>query len=81
MTYFLAELNKANEAISRVRELHQQDGDYCAVCERRGGGYSSGQRIPYPCPTIEALNGDTVTLERDDDHDSRREYFQDEDLG
>jgi hypothetical protein len=76
------ELNKQKaEAIQRVRELHfpsnqysTWDGKTLPFCETCDGE-------PYPCPTIKALDGDTATLERDDDHDSRREYFRDEDLG
>jgi hypothetical protein len=45
-------------AVARVRELHQQDGDYCAVCARVGGGYSGGYRAVWPCDTIVALDGE-----------------------
>jgi len=48
----------ADNAVARVRELHQQDGDYCAVCARVGGGYSGGYRTVWPCDTIVALDGE-----------------------
>jgi hypothetical protein len=42
-------------------------------------GVTAWYKIVHDC--LKALDGDTATLERDDDHDSRREYFRDEDLG
>jgi len=65
------------KAINCVRELHAKDHHgYCTYCYTYMGTASF-----YPCPTIKTLDGDVATLERDDDHDSRREYFRDEDLG
>ena len=52
MTYFLAELNQAREAIQRVREMHGPidiDGDLeCRECPMSA----------YPCRTIKALDGE-----------------------
>ena len=50
MTYFLARANQAEEAIERVRELHQTEKDnpkaeWCEECFAK-----------YPCPTIKALD-------------------------
>jgi hypothetical protein len=60
MTYFLAELNEAKEAIQRVRELHspiphpyQEEFQLCSHC----GNEVDGSWI-YPCPTIKALDGE-----------------------
>ncbi|MGA4942157.1 hypothetical protein [Streptomyces cinereoruber] len=46
--------------MARVRALHQQyrfagddTTDYCAHCNQISGGW-----IPWPCPTIAALEGD-----------------------
>ncbi|GGW15720.1 hypothetical protein GCM10018980_52060 [Streptomyces capoamus] len=39
-------------AIARVRALHREEYGSCAHCTREDG-------VPYPCPTIRALNGDT----------------------
>lgn len=58
MTYFLAQANKAEKAIARIRELHAQDGDYCAVCYNKGGSYASASRAVWPCVTIETLEGE-----------------------
>lgn len=61
-------LHKASEAIKRVRELHQPDKDYpeqctaCCVPEDTGEFGACGIAIPspYPCATIQALDGETV---------------------
>ena len=78
MTYFQAELNEAQEAIQRVRELHKAsaNGLVCVHCL----DYDN-EDAAYRCPTIRALDGDTDTLEREDDHDSRNDWHRDEDLG
>ncbi|MEW2187685.1 hypothetical protein AB0900_30840 [Streptomyces cellulosae] len=39
------------EAVTRVRALHQQEGDYCAICTTDYGRLCA----PWPCPTIKAL--------------------------
>lgn len=70
MRYFLAELNKAREAIERVRQLHQpiENGEWephCSHC-REGVGYVDF--VDYPCPTIKALDGDT-NVQSDREHD------------
>ncbi|MFK3734044.1 hypothetical protein ACI2LJ_27685 [Streptomyces sp. NPDC088090] len=46
-------------AIARVRALHEQyrfggdeTTDYCAHCNQISGGW-----VPYPCPTLRALDG------------------------
>jgi len=83
------ELNRQKtETIQRVRELHKQVTQDNAACGDIDccGEYEESEecadcQCEYPCPTIRALDGDVATLERDDDHDSRREYFRDEDLG
>lgn len=48
----LAEMHVAASArIKRVRELHRDDYGSCAECTHEYG-------VPYPCPTIRALNGE-----------------------
>lgn len=42
-----------NRAISAVRELHRKDDKECATCRDAYGDY-----LRYPCPTIQALDGD-----------------------
>ncbi|MFD8234031.1 hypothetical protein ACFV20_19385 [Streptomyces sp. NPDC059696] len=42
----------AEAAVARVRALHYQDGDYCAICTTDFGRLSA----PWPCPTIRALD-------------------------
>jgi hypothetical protein len=58
MTYFQAQLNEALEAIQRVRELHTlivEQAQCCKDCEYR---YCSDCDQDYPCPTIQALDGE-----------------------
>ncbi|WP_318201091.1 hypothetical protein [Streptomyces sp. SCL15-4] len=50
-------------AAARVRALHQQyrfagddTTDYCAHCNQISGGW-----IPWPCPTVQALDGERAT--------------------
>ena len=57
----LIELSKAKAATERVRELHKPIREFCIEC-------SNGKKlnetdelfmaIPYPCPTIQALDGE-----------------------
>ena len=49
---------KLKSAIERVRELHQRDEDdeACILCTELIQG--EGLFVYYPCPTIDALNGD-----------------------
>lgn len=60
----LAELRKLTEAIERVRELHKKSsyGNHCPFCtdairdvdlDHWWHGY-----VNYPCPTIQALDGE-----------------------
>ena len=42
---------RAEAAIVRVRDLHYQDGDHCAICTEDFGRLNA----PWPCPTIRAL--------------------------
>lgn len=44
------EPNSAEAAIARVRALHKEEYGSCAECTRV-------HAVPYPCPTIRALNG------------------------
>ncbi|GAP46915.1 hypothetical protein [Streptomyces azureus] len=44
--------DQAEAAIARVRALHYQDGDYCALCTTDFGRLSA----PWPCGTIRALD-------------------------
>jgi hypothetical protein len=47
----LAEMHAAASArIKRVRALHREDYGSCAECTHESG-------VPYPCPTIRALDG------------------------
>lgn len=56
-------------AVARIRGLHQQyrfagddTTDYCAHCNQISGGW-----IPWPCPTIRALDGEQpVVVEQPD---------------
>lgn len=41
------------EAVDRILALHQQDGEYCAICTTDYGRLCA----PWPCPTIQALAG------------------------
>jgi hypothetical protein len=45
---------QAEATVARVRALHQQEGDYCAICTEDYGRLSA----PWPCPTIRALDGE-----------------------
>jgi len=56
MTYFLARANKAEEAIERVRELHvpKEYENTCKTCDKTDMGVT----VPYPCPTIQALDNE-----------------------
>jgi hypothetical protein len=45
---------RAEAALDRVRAVHPQEGDYCAVCTEDFGRLSA----PWPCPTIRALDGE-----------------------
>ncbi|MFC8832327.1 hypothetical protein ACFT8V_03895 [Streptomyces griseoincarnatus] len=45
---------RAEAALDRVRALHPQEGDYCAICTTDYGRLSA----PWPCPTIRALDGE-----------------------
>lgn len=60
-------------AIQRVREL----------AEKLQNKEAFHQLTAWACAEeiLKALNVDTDTLERDDDHDSRRDDYQEEDLG
>jgi hypothetical protein len=42
------------QAINRVRQLHKPSlsGNLCCHCENSEGAWN-----PYPCPTIQALDG------------------------
>jgi hypothetical protein len=61
----LAELPAPTDqtAVARVRSLHQQyrfagddTRDYCSHCNQISGGW-----IPWPCPTVQALDGEQAT--------------------
>jgi len=56
MTYFQAIANELQEAIDRVRELHvpKDHENTCKVCDHG----DTDRRVPYPCPTIQALDTD-----------------------
>ncbi|MET9813192.1 hypothetical protein [Streptomyces sp. NPDC006355] len=43
---------QAEAAIARVRNLHHQDGDHCAICTTDFGRLNA----PWPCDTIRALD-------------------------
>jgi hypothetical protein len=45
------EIRMLDEAIQRVRELHERKGNICLECADTGWG-------TYPCPTIKALDGE-----------------------
>ncbi len=45
---------RAEAALDRVRALHPQEGDYCAICTTDYGRLSA----LWPCPTIRALDGE-----------------------
>lgn len=47
----------AEAAIARVRALHKEEYGCCAEC-------TSVHAVPYPCPTIRALDGDTTSKEQ-----------------
>ena len=58
VTMPIEELRKLTQAVARVRELHKpyDAGSYgisCFECE------VGDVPVPYPCPTIEALDGDS----------------------
>jgi hypothetical protein len=53
----LIQYKEMREAIVRVRELHQQDGNYCTYCADLGA-YGNPKEAEYPCPTIKALDGE-----------------------
>jgi hypothetical protein len=40
-------------AVSRVRALHREEFGCCSHCTR-------ADAVPYPCPTIRALNGEAL---------------------
>ena len=45
------------DAIRRVRKLHKsEDGNFCDHCEY--GDVFGYDLVPYPCPTIKALDGE-----------------------
>lgn len=56
----VADLEEAQAAIQRVRELHREvEGPgftYCKHCDRIGGGIFG--TCEWPCETIRALDGD-----------------------
>jgi hypothetical protein len=54
MTYFQAIANELQEAIDRVRELHvpKEYENTCKTCDKTDMGVT----VPYPCPTIQALD-------------------------
>ena len=65
MTFFQAEMNKAQEAIQRVRELHKEfagnisgELELCDICHD-----ANGEALNYPCPTIKALDGEIGSVE------------------
>lgn len=47
----------AEAAIARVRALHYQDVDHCAICTTDFGRLSA----PWPCPTIRTLDSKEPT--------------------
>lgn len=47
----------AEAAITRVRQLHREEYGCCEHCTR-------ADSVPYPCPTIRALDGDTTSKEQ-----------------
>jgi hypothetical protein len=60
---------RAQAALDRVRALHPQEGDYCAVCTTDFGRLSA----PWPCPTIRAIGEEpapapAATQATDDEH-------------
>lgn len=57
MKYTESYIEKQLEAIQRVRELHKnwQERGLCEHCEDSNAG--SGM-MKYPCPTIQALDGE-----------------------
>ncbi|MEU3507700.1 hypothetical protein ABZ733_07190 [Streptomyces longwoodensis] len=46
------ELDSADAAVARVRALHREECGSCEHCTR-------ADSVPYPCPTIRALDGGT----------------------
>ena len=40
-------------ALRAVVELHKPDGNNCPHCAEYA--YDAGMRVPYPCPTIQAI--------------------------
>jgi hypothetical protein len=49
--------HRAEQALARVRELHREEYGSCEHCTR-------ADSVPYPCPTIRALDGDTISKEQ-----------------
>jgi hypothetical protein len=61
MTYFQAQAGKLQEMIDRVRELHVMVTDEgFGQCEACRSFYEI--RKSWPCPTIKALDGDTIEV-------------------
>ena len=53
----IADMMALTNAIARVRELHNQIGDYCGYCADIGS-CCNPKDFEYPCPTIRALDGE-----------------------
>lgn len=50
-------IRNLEQAIQRVRELHNQIGEYCGYCADIGS-CCNPKDFEYPCPTIKALDGE-----------------------
>lgn len=57
MKWTEAYISKNLRAIQRVRELHtpKEYENTCKTCDKTDMGVT----VPYPCPTIKALDGDS----------------------
>lgn len=62
LVWDLQDASEFYEAIQRVRELHKPfmwdftPGVFCSVCLTQAGKITV--QVDYPCPTIQALDGD-----------------------
>jgi hypothetical protein len=56
LEYALEEINFLKASIQRVRELHvpKEYENTCKTCDKTDMGVT----VPYPCPTIKALDGE-----------------------
>ena len=54
MKYTEAYIESQLASIQRVRELHKQVGNVCHTCST----FDTAYLTLYPCPTIEALDGE-----------------------